>query len=83
MWSVGNRLQRWLVGFLRFGDNEGVVVIPAHLANEVAEEAFEQTVFEDFVQEEVMNGATIVGLYPPTKDETLEKFAAWRKANNR
>lgn len=65
------------------GDGEGVVVIPADMANEVAEEAFEMTAFEDFVAEEVMKGATIVGLYPPTKDETLTKFQAWRDANGR
>ncbi len=65
------------------GDAEGVVVIPAAMANEVAEEAYEMTAFEDFVAEEVMNGATIVGLYPATKQETHEKFAAWRKAKGR
>jgi len=65
------------------GDPEGVVVIPAHMANEVAEEAFEMTAFEDFVTEEVRKGATTVGLYPATKDETRVKYAAWRKANAR
>lgn len=65
------------------GDGEGVAVIPAHLANEVAEEAFEMTAFEDFVTEEVRNGAPTVGLYPPTKEETHAKYAAWRKANGR
>ena len=65
------------------GDQEGVVVIPAAMANEVAEEAFEMTAFEDFVTEEVRKGASTVGLYPATKDETRVKYAAWRKANNR
>ena len=65
------------------GDLEGVVVIPAHLANEVAEEGFEMTAFEDFVTEEVRNGTPTVGLYPPTKEESLTRFAAWRKANGR
>jgi regulator of RNase E activity RraA len=70
-------------GDIVVGDAEGVVVIPAHLANEITEVAFEMTAFEDFVTEEVGNGASTVGLYPPTKDETHAKFAAWRKANNR
>lgn len=65
------------------GDLEGVVVIPAHLANEAAEEAFEMTAFEDFVTEEVRNGTPTVGLYPPTKEESLKRFDAWRKANRR
>ena len=70
-------------GDIVVGDAEGVVVIPAHLANEITEVAFEMTAFEDFVTEEVRNGASTVGLYPPTKDETRAKYEAWRKANNR
>lgn len=66
-------------GDIVVGDNEGVVVIPAAIANDVAEEAWEMTVFEDFVMEQVKQGATIVGLYPPTKEETQAAFAAWRK----
>ena len=31
------------------GDGEGVVVIPAHLADEIADEAVEMTAFEDVV----------------------------------
>jgi regulator of RNase E activity RraA len=65
------------------GDDEGVVVIPAHLADEVATEAVEMTAFEDFVTEEVLKGRSIVGLYPATDDQTLSDFAAWRKANGR
>ncbi len=65
------------------GDGEGVVVIPAHLAEEIAAEATEMTAFEDFVQEQVMEGRSITGLYPPTDPATNERFAAWRKANGR
>jgi regulator of RNase E activity RraA len=65
------------------GDGEGVIVIPAHLADEIAEEAVEMTVFEDFVTEEVRNGRSILGLYPPTDDQTKVDFAAWRKAHSR
>jgi regulator of RNase E activity RraA len=65
------------------GDQEGVVVIPAHLADEVAAEAVEMTAFEDFVQEEVMKGRSILGLYPATDPQTLTDFAAWRAANQR
>jgi regulator of RNase E activity RraA len=65
------------------GDGEGVVVIPAHLADEIADEAVEMTAFEDFVAEEVMKGRSILGLYPATEDKTRTDFAAWRKANNR
>jgi regulator of RNase E activity RraA len=65
------------------GDGEGVVVIPAHLADEIATEAVEMTAFEDFVQEEVLKGRSILGLYPPTDPQTPTDFAAWRKTNKR
>ncbi|MDX6751605.1 ribonuclease activity regulator RraA [Geminicoccaceae bacterium 1502E] len=69
-------------GDIVVGDGEGVVVIPAHLANEVAEEAFEMTAYEDFVGEKVMEGRRIFGIYPPTEESRAE-FAAWRKENGR
>src|SRR6185295_17920821 len=65
------------------GDAEGVVVIPAHLADEVAAEAVEMTVFEDFVTEQVQQGRSILGLYPATEERTRNDFAAWRKAKGR
>jgi len=65
------------------GDAEGVVIIPAHLADAVAAEAAEMTVFEDFVTEQVLAGRSILGLYPPTDPQTLTDFAAWRKVKGR
>ena len=43
-------------GDVIFGDGDGVIVIPAHLADEIAEEAFEMTAFEDFVTERSPQG---------------------------
>ena len=65
------------------GDAEGVLVLPAHLADEIAAEATEMTVFEDFVQEKVMEGRSILGLYPPTDEKSRTDFADWRKAHHR
>jgi regulator of RNase E activity RraA len=65
------------------GDAEGVVVIPAHLADEIAAEAVEMTAFEDFVTDEVLKGRSILGLYPATDPQTEHDFAAWRKAKGR
>lgn len=65
------------------GDAEGVVVIPAGIADEIAAEAVEMTAFEDFVTEEVLNGRSILGLYPATDPQTSSDFAAWRKAHGR
>src|SRR6185312_4753549 len=65
------------------GDAEGVVIIAAHIADEIAAEAVEMTAFEDFVTEEVLKGRSILGLYPATDPHTERDFAAWRKANAR
>ncbi|MCO6387229.1 ribonuclease activity regulator RraA [Aliihoeflea sp. 40Bstr573] len=70
-------------GDIVVGDGDGVVVIPAHLADELAAEAVEMTAFEDFVTEEVKKGRSILGLYPATDENTLTDFAAWRKVNGR
>jgi regulator of RNase E activity RraA len=70
-------------GDIIMGDAEGVVVIPAHIADELADEAVEMTVFEDFVTEEVLKGRSILGLYPATDEQTTKDFAAWRKAKKR
>ena len=70
-------------GDIVVGDDDSVIVIPAEIADEVATEAHDMTAYEDFVVEQVKGGATIIGLYPATKDENLEAFEAWRKANNR
>ena len=65
------------------GDREGVVVIPAHMADDIADEAVEMTAFEDFVTEEVLKGRPTIGLYPPTQQQSKDDFAAWRKARGR
>jgi regulator of RNase E activity RraA len=66
------------------GDREAVVVVPAHLADEVADEAVEMTAFEDFVTDMVQNhGRSIVGLYPPSDPATHTHFAVWRQAQGR
>ena len=60
------------------------IVILAHLADEIANEAFEMTAFEDFVTEEVQGGRSIFDLYPATdRKDVLTDFAAWRKKTGR
>ena len=66
-------------GDILVGDGEGVVVIPAHLAEEVAVEAEEMEQKERFITEKIRAGASIVGTYPPD-EQTLAEYQAW-KAN--
>jgi len=60
------------------GDAEGVVVIPAKMAEEVAKEAEAQTEFEDWVEARVKEGRSIFGLYPPNA-ETKAEFETFKK----
>jgi regulator of RNase E activity RraA len=63
-------------GDIIVGDQEGVVVIPKHLGNEVAEEAFQMTRYDEFAAEKICEGRGVLGLYPPTEASRTE-FAIW------
>jgi regulator of RNase E activity RraA len=67
-------------GDIVVGDAEGVVIIPAEIAEEVAVEAKEQDLFETFVMEQVQGGRGIFGLYPPTDPKTEDQYKAWKAA---
>jgi regulator of RNase E activity RraA len=69
-------------GDIIVGDDEGVVVIPHHLADEVANDAAEQEIMEAFVLERIENGAALPGTYPPNA-ETRAAYAEWRKQRER
>jgi regulator of RNase E activity RraA len=64
-------------GDILVGDAEGVVVIPRHLAVEVAAAAAEQEELERFLLKRVSEGAALVGTYPPN-EQTLSDFRAER-----
>jgi regulator of RNase E activity RraA len=70
-------------GDVLVGDGDGVMVIPAHLADEIAEECQGMESYEDFVMEQVLAGESIIGLYPATLEENLRKFETWREQNGR
>src|SRR3954464_9073711 len=55
-------------GDIMVGDEEGVVCIPRHLAEEVAEAAFKQDDLERFIQAEIASGKPLRGTYPPDAD---------------
>lgn len=65
-------------GDIMVGDAEGVVAIPAHLADEVAADAAEQERLEHFVLERIAGGAPLRGTYPPN-EQTRAEYQAWLK----
>lgn len=69
-----------LPGDVIVGDGEGVVAIPSQIAEEVAHDAYEQERLEEFIQQKIEQGASILGVYPPN-DQTKAEYAAWRKTH--
>jgi regulator of RNase E activity RraA len=64
-------------GDLVVGDDEGAMVLPAGLAEEVARDAVVQEEQEAFALERVTSGESIVGLYP-LADSRRADFETWR-----
>lgn len=65
-------------GDIIVGDEEGVVVVPAQLADEVAQTAAEMEEKEVFITEKIQAGASIVGVYPPD-EKTLAEYEEWKR----
>jgi len=66
-------------GDIILGDDDGVMVIPAHLADEVADECINMTLYEEFVMEKVQGGTSIIGLYPMVSEEAKALFQQWKE----
>jgi len=62
------------------GDGEGVVVIPAGIAGEVAAATFEQEMLEEFVQQEIASGRPLPGTYPPDA-AARARYEEWKRNN--
>jgi regulator of RNase E activity RraA len=63
-------------GDIAVGDGDGVIIIPAELADDIAAEAKGMETYETWVVEQVKAGASIIGLYP-MNDETRARYESW------
>ena len=63
-------------GDIVIGDHDGVVFLPAAIAEEVARDAVEQDRMEAWIRRRIEAGSSIVGVYPPN-DETKAEYRAW------
>lgn len=66
-------------GDILVGDEEGVVVIPRHLAAQIAQPAADQEDLERFILDLVRAGAALPGTYPPN-ESTLARYRVTREA---
>lgn len=67
-------------GDLIVGDADGIVVVPAHLAEAVARDADEQEQLETWVLARIQGGARLPGTYPPDAT-TRAAYEAWRTSH--
>ena len=59
-------------------DQDGAVLIPEALLDEVVNAAVEQEQLENWIMQEVAGGASLPGLYPPN-DANKARYAEWKK----
>jgi regulator of RNase E activity RraA len=64
-------------GDIMVGDPEGVVCVPRHLVDEIAQPAAEQERLERFILEKVDGGAPLRGTYPPDAS-TRAEYERWQ-----
>jgi regulator of RNase E activity RraA len=66
-------------GDILVGDGEGVVCVPRRLADEVAAQAYEQTLYEDWVEERIGAGDGLFGTYPLKDPQRRAAFERWKQ----
>ena len=64
------------------GDDDGVMVIPSEIADEVANTCKDMELFERFVIEKVKEGYSIIGLYPCTDKKIKQEYDRWKESQN-
>lgn len=64
-------------GDIVIADPDGVVILPAAIAEEVARDAIEQDQLEAYVRQRIEDGESIVGVYPPN-EKTKADYEAWK-----
>lgn len=63
-------------GDIVVGDADGVVIVPRHLAADIAADGLEQERLEMFVQDRIAAGAALPGTYPPD-EATRAAYVQW------
>lgn len=69
-------------GDVLVGDCDGVIVVPRHLAHEVAEASADQEGLEEFLATKVRAGVPLAGVYPPSA-ATLAEYRLSRDGGTR
>ena len=65
-------------GDIIVGDAEGVVVIPRHCVEEVAQEAHATALYEEYAQQRIKQGESIFEVFPAT-EQSRQDYAKWQE----
>lgn len=68
-------------GDIIVGDADGVIVIPRHIASEIADPALAQERLEAYLHTRVHSGEALWGVYPPN-EQTLADYRKWAAEND-
>ena len=68
-------------GDILVGESTGILVIPAAIAEKIADKALEHDEEETFQRELLLKGESIVGVYPMNA-ETRKRFETWKKVKS-
>jgi regulator of RNase E activity RraA len=68
-------------GDVLVGDEDGVICVPQHLADAIVIECLEMEGIEDFITNEVRNGAPLRNIYPPN-EATRERYRIFKEGIN-
>jgi regulator of RNase E activity RraA len=66
-------------GDIVVGDNDGVVVLPAETAEELAMEALETATYDEFAEQRIAAGRSIMDIFPPA-DDVLREYQEWKRS---
>ena len=65
-------------GDILVGESTGILVIPAAIAEKVANAALEHDEQEEFQRDMLLKGESIVGVYPTMNEAMRKRFEEWR-----
>ncbi len=60
------------------GDADGVIIIPFEIADSLASDCINMTLYEDYVLHKVQQGSPVIGLYPMTDLSIQKDFEKWK-----
>jgi regulator of RNase E activity RraA len=66
-------------GDILVGESHGILVIPADIAEKVADEALEHDIQEEFQRGLLLKGESIYGVYP-LNEANRKRFEEWKKS---